>query len=127
MQNIKYFTLDNLSCRCCGVAHMNMDFLIKLDKVRHNVGKPFVVTSGFRCEEHNKRVRGRVKSLHKVGRAVDFDIIGWSNEDIMRLVYFAGKFGLRVRVYARHLTGAYVFCHIDSAVHERLVRYETMY
>lgn len=42
-----------------------------LDKARDIAGIPFVITSGFRTPEHNKRVGGEPNSAHLRGLAVD--------------------------------------------------------
>ena len=45
---------------------------IKLELVRQALGKPVVITSGYRCPELNKRVGGASTSAHTKGLAVDF-------------------------------------------------------
>ena len=44
----------------------------KLELVRAALGKPIVITSGYRCPELNKRVGGVPTSAHTKGLAVDF-------------------------------------------------------
>jgi len=50
---------------------MNPDFMDVLQAVRTGLGRPMVVTSGFRCPAHNAAVGGAPGSLHLVGRAAD--------------------------------------------------------
>ena len=45
---------------------------IKLELVRKALGKPIIITSGYRCIELNKRVGGVSTSAHTKGLAVDF-------------------------------------------------------
>ena len=42
-----------------------------LDFARDLAKTPFIITSGCRCESHNKRVGGSAKSSHLKGLAVD--------------------------------------------------------
>lgn len=44
----------------------------KLELVRAALGKPIVITSGYRCPELNKRIGGVSTSAHTKGLAVDF-------------------------------------------------------
>ena len=71
----RYFKDDELRCEddsCCGgTVAMDRHFMELLDVVRHIYGKPMFVTSGFRCNKHNKEVGGVKNSNHTKGRAVD--------------------------------------------------------
>lgn len=44
---------------------------VLLDYVREKYGKPIIITSGFRCEALNKKVKGAANSNHNYGCAVD--------------------------------------------------------
>jgi len=68
---LNYFTLDEFRCPCCGEVHMNEKFLYMLDLARTTAGIPFAITSGYRCEKHNKEVGGKPNSAHLKGYAVD--------------------------------------------------------
>lgn len=76
-QDLRYFRPHEFACRCgCsrGPGEMDMDFLLRLDRARLEAGFPFVVTSGFRCEEHNRAVGGVVNSSHLEGLAADIEL-----------------------------------------------------
>ena len=45
---------------------------IKLELVRKALGKPIIITSGYRCPALNARVGGASTSAHTKGLAVDF-------------------------------------------------------
>ena len=69
---------------------MNPKFLKMLDKAREIAGVPFVITSGYRCEVHNKAV-GSTSTNHTSGKAAD--IAATSNTirgKILRGLYLAG-------------------------------------
>jgi|TARA_R100000081_G_C4813523_1_gene173000 hypothetical protein len=55
---------------------MNKKFIEKLDYARGNAGVPFKINSGYRTEEWNKKVGGRVGSSHTKGLAADIQAIG---------------------------------------------------
>jgi len=50
---------------------MQHEFLELLDRARELAGVPFVITSGYRCEAHNRRVGGKPNSAHTRGYAAD--------------------------------------------------------
>lgn len=66
-----YFTKEEESCRCCGCGGLVPDFREKLNKAREMAGVPFILTSAFRCEKHNREVGGAENSAHLAGLAVD--------------------------------------------------------
>ena len=53
---------------------MNKEFLFKLDDARMLAGTPFRITSGYRTEAHNKKVKGVKGSSHTKGCAVDIAV-----------------------------------------------------
>lgn len=68
---MKNFDIGEFACSCCGEAKMDAIFLSAIDRARDIAGVPFVITSGYRCEEHNKAVGGRPNSSHTRGMAAD--------------------------------------------------------
>lgn len=69
---MRYFKEKEFTCKCgCGDAKMDVEFLRKLDEARYQAGIPFVISSGKRCEAHNKAVGGVPSSAHTKGLAVD--------------------------------------------------------
>ncbi len=66
---LKYFTRKEMECSHCGMENMSHEFLRRLDFVRTMYGKPLVVTSGYRCEEHDMAIGG--KGNHPTGEAAD--------------------------------------------------------
>ena len=76
--NLKHFKLEEFACPCEEGSGKKMDktFLEKLDYARENAGIPFRITSGYRCEEHNAKVGGRVGSSHLKGLAADISYNG---------------------------------------------------
>lgn len=80
------------------------EFLDRLQALRERVGRPVVVTSGYRDPAYNAQVGGVPDSLHVHGKAADIKVAGLTPEqvaDAARAVGFRG-----VGVYDRH-------CHVD--------------
>ena len=75
---------------------MNESFLELLFKVRAQIDFPLVVTSGYRCKQHNKDVGGVPHSAHTKGLAVDVRITSPLDryELIEQLVYHGLSFGV---------------------------------
>ena len=65
----KYFSTDEMKCPCCGECKMDEHFMEMLDSLRKGVGKPLVVTSGYRCPKHDTEIGG--EGNHTQGQAVD--------------------------------------------------------
>ena len=73
MISYKYFTEDELRCKCgCGKADMDSWFMDLLEEIREEVGEPFIVTSAYRCPEYNNKVSSTgLGGPHTTGRAID--------------------------------------------------------
>lgn len=86
-----YFKPHEQECKHCGLNKVEQGFLDKLNKIRHEAGFPFVVSSFYRCPEHNKAVSSTgATGPHTTGRAVDIRIHG---EQALWVVENARKFG----------------------------------
>ena len=77
---VKYFTPGEFACKCgCGCDTPVDPRLLRLaDQVRAHFNAPCIVSSGVRCEKHNKAVGGVSNSRHLQGKAMDFRIEGSS-------------------------------------------------
>ena len=65
-----YFSDNEMRCKCgCGQVKMDPDFMDFLDSVRELLGRPMIVTSGYRCPSHNAAVNGGPE--HPNGMAAD--------------------------------------------------------
>ena len=70
---LKYFTLSEFDSPDEPGSGSKMDkkFLEQLDYARGNAGIPFKINSGYRSENWNLKIGGRVGSSHLKGIAVD--------------------------------------------------------
>ena len=48
----------------------------------NNFGNRLILTSGYRCPELNKLVGGKTNSQHIYGKAIDFEVLGLSNQQL---------------------------------------------
>ncbi|SDO04213.1 Peptidase M15 [Desulfonauticus submarinus] len=70
-ENIRHFKPHEFKCPCCGRCEIKEEAILALDMAREMAGVPFRITSGFRCEKHNREVGGKPDSAHLGGWAVD--------------------------------------------------------
>ena len=102
-----HFTKKELACKCCGKLEDMAEICAKAEKIReHFGGRPFIVTSGTRCEKRNSECGGVANSRHLTGRAIDGTIPGVSADEVVSYAY---TIGCR---YAYHIAGTKCF-HID--------------
>jgi len=86
-----HFTDEEFECRCgCGLYIPNKKLREVLEEFRGFVGVPVYITSGTRCEKHNKNVGGSVNSRHLTGEAADIIVWAMPAHDVYE--YFDSKF-----------------------------------
>ena len=72
---MKYFDKWELDCKCgCGLYNITPELEQLLDQVRELAGVPLIISSGSRCEKHNKAEGGSPNSSHLRGLAVDVKV-----------------------------------------------------
>lgn len=71
MSHLKHFAPSEFSCPCCNANEMWPSVTSALDFARSLADVPFIITSGYRCEDHNQDVGGSPTSSHLNGTAVD--------------------------------------------------------
>lgn len=70
------FNLREFACRHCGMVRLDPALVDKLQQLRDRVGRPIIITSGYRCEAHNRAVGGAANSQHLLGKAADIQVEG---------------------------------------------------
>lgn len=70
----KYFSIDEFKCSHCGDVNMNPLFVAKLDQLREDCGFAFVVTSGYRCQDHPVEATKSSPGTHNLGVAADIAV-----------------------------------------------------
>lgn len=56
------------------------------ERVREIIGKPVIITSGFRCKELNKAIGGAITSQHTLCEAIDIVVKGMRCEDVFNRI-----------------------------------------
>lgn len=98
----QYFTDDELRCKCCEKLVIDLDFRTRLNNARALAGFAFVVTSGYRCEQHNQAV-GSTSTNHVLGKAADIKCTnGWTRYAIVRAMIEANMMGIGIGNYFIH-------------------------
>lgn len=127
MKLSKYFTLEEMNCKCkkCSSSLPSKTILknlinlaLEMDKLRIKIGKPINVNSAYRCVEHNKAIGGVSNSAHTLGYACDWNTDDMSEEDMFKIASgldykYAGK---RKPTTNFKGVGYYKnkgFCHVD--------------
>lgn len=79
---MKYFNIEEFSCKETGENEMDEEFLQRLDRLRELCGFPFVITSGYRSERHSAEAsKPNGGGSHTKGIAADIRV----NNGIERL------------------------------------------
>jgi len=103
----EHFSRKEFACQCgCGSDQISAELISKLEMTRLMYGKPMKISSGIRCEGHNKDVGGVENSTHIYGWAADIAINGCFERD--QLVGFLRTHFKRMGISKR-------FIHVDVA------------
>lgn len=111
---VKYFGRGEFMCNCggkyCGGFPAEPAALLvkTADKVRGHFGRTAMVSSGVRCQQHNKNVGGVANSRHLTGKAMDFRVEGKTAAEVLAYVQQQPQ----VR-YAYAIDGNYVHMDVD--------------
>ena len=70
------FNLREFACKHCGAVKIDPALVGELQRLRDRVGRPIIITSGYRCEAHNRAVGGAANSQHLLGKAADIQVEG---------------------------------------------------
>ena len=70
VKDTKNFQVSEFACKCCGQNHIDQRVLDMAQTIRDELGVPVRVNSGYRCEEHNRRVGGVMKKYDKAGKLI---------------------------------------------------------
>lgn len=111
--NWRYFQFHEFTCQCgCRGNDIDASFVDKLDELRQAVGFPFIITSGYRCPDHNEKVSSTQSRTgpHTTGRAVD---ILASHANAVELVAVGYRMGFKG--FGVNQKGEGRIIHLDDA------------
>jgi uncharacterized protein YcbK (DUF882 family) len=69
-----HFSEAELACHHCGVNECTQSLVDALEAFRAIVGKPVIVSSAYRCPQHNAEAGGAGRSEHVEGLAADIRV-----------------------------------------------------
>lgn len=73
----EHFKVKEFSCKDGSTIIFVDDHLVSiLELLREKLGKPIIITSGYRTPTHNEKVGGTKYSYHMRGKAVDIKVNG---------------------------------------------------
>lgn len=109
--NWKHFNFKEFECKCgCNSNDIDAGFVDKLDKLRDELGFPFIITSGYRCPEYNNKISSTgLAGPHTTGRATDILANRLNAIKILSAAYDAGFKGFGV-----NQKGKGRFIHLDD-------------
>jgi len=94
----EYFKLDEFSCPCCNGNNISRELVDRLNYSRKLAGVPFRITSGYRCEQHNRKIHGKPRSAHLDGSGADIKAPTGSLKSTIVASLFAGGIN-RIGIY----------------------------
>lgn len=111
VDSLKYFELSEFDSpdEIGSGSKMDIGFLRKLDEARHIAQTPFKINSGYRTQEHNLKVGGRVGSSHLKGLAAD---IGYNGSRERYLIINAL---IQVGINRIGIAKTFVHCDVDNS------------
>jgi uncharacterized protein YcbK (DUF882 family) len=90
----EFFRLDEFQCPCCKQVMLHSLLLQKLKGLRHKIGKPVIITSGYRCPVYNREIGGIKTSYHLLGMAADIHVPGVPLVEILNIAEEIGFQGI---------------------------------
>lgn len=81
----KHFRVKEFACRDGSQVVFIDEYLVSiLDILRNKIGRPIIITSGYRTAEQNKRVGGARYSYHMRGMAADIRADGMTAKELAK-------------------------------------------
>ncbi len=97
IQVAQNFRLKEFECKDGSQQVMlHSELLQRLQDLRSSLGRPVIVTSGYRTQEHNNRVGGVAGSLHLKGMAADIVVRGLRPDELAQAARKAGFRGIGI-------------------------------
>lgn len=118
MATSKYFTEDEMTCKCCDELPpdgVSQELLDGLDKMVDKFGK-FSLNCLYRCESHNAETPGSApKSFHTLGMAADCNCLGIA--DVDEFADYAESLGIFNGI-GRYYTDGFVHLDVGDRVYK---------
>ena len=72
--DLDYFTREEFACQYTGENEISDRLLLRLDLLRARCGFPFIITSGYRSEDHPIEAKKEKAGTHAQGIAADIKV-----------------------------------------------------
>ena len=112
----QHFAVNEFQCKC-GKGHdfqLDTDLVDKLEKLFTALGcSKIVISSGFRCVDHDKNVGGDGKGQHTLGKAADFCCYDQSGKPIVTYKVCCAAQDIGFTGIAR-INDSYTHCDVRS-------------
>lgn len=110
-----HFNAKEFRCKC-GREHETLisdELIEKLEKLYTALNcSKIIVTSGYRCEQHDKNVGGSGTGQHTLGKAADICCYGQDGQPISSKAVCCKAQDIGFRGIA-NITAAYIYTHVD--------------
>ena len=119
MKLTKNFSLSEFKCKCSNCT-MPSEVLanikivaINLQILRDYVDAPITINSAYRCPKHNEDIGGAVNSQHKLGKASDIVVHGFTPDEVYDIVQKLRRNPMIKGVIFQGLGRYNTFTHLD--------------
>lgn len=103
----EHFKAGEFACTDEDAIFVDEELVRILEQVRVRFKRPVIITSGYRNRAHNLRVGGMADSMHKLGMAADFRVIGTKATEVYDYLNQQYPYTLGIGIYSNWL-------HLDT-------------
>lgn len=86
MKLTEHFDSNEFTCRHCGKRGVQLPLVYALEKLRQLIGRPVIVSSGYRCAKHSVEAAKAQPGLHRDGLAADIYVVGMTARELYQYV-----------------------------------------
>ncbi len=116
-----HFNVQEFRCKC-GREHdilINPELIVNLEKLYSSLNcSKIIVTSGYRCEAHDRSVGGTGKGQHTVGNAADICCYGQDGQPVSSRKVCCNAQDIGFGGIA-NITDEYIYTHVDVRTGKR--------
>lgn len=103
----EHFRAGEFACMDEDTIFVDEELVRILEQVRQHFGRPVIITSGYRNKAYNLRVGGVADSMHKLGMAADFRVMGTKATEVYDYLNQQYPYTLGIGIYSNWL-------HVDT-------------
>lgn len=103
----EHFRAGEFACTEEDAIFVDEELVKILEQVRQHFGRPVIISSGYRNKAHNLKVGGTADSMHKLGMAADFRVMGTSATKVYDYLNQQYPYTLGIGIYSN-------WVHLDT-------------